>query len=146
MAQRPASRDGHDDSGTPHRRVGPRTAETWWAVPVQGCAAALMVAAPAVGVPWALLIVIASSWMLLAAGRFVRARSGLTTTRPSGPRSVALLIALIVVLVAAVGGSVALVLQEHQQWVVPLALTVGVIVSLGAVVYDRVDDAERRRP
>lgn len=121
------------------------TAETWWAAPAQGFGTALLVVGPAAGLQWAWLLFVASTWVFIGVEVFFRSRSGLTITRPAGPRGLAVLIVFIFVLVGSLGISVALAIIGLRGWIFLVAAIAGVATMLGVIVYDRVYAAEVRR-
>ncbi|GMA29474.1 hypothetical protein [Arenivirga flava] len=132
--------------GEDRRRIGERmTAETWWAAPAQGFGSALLVAAPVAGLQWAWVPFIAGAVVFTAVEALFRRRSGVAIGRPAGPLGVLLLVAIGLLHVAAVGGTVVLSVLELHGWAVALAALTGVVMALGVVGYDRVFAQEVRR-
>ncbi|MBG6189086.1 hypothetical protein IWX64_000006 [Arthrobacter sp. CAN_A212] len=120
------------------------TAETRWAAPAQGLAAALLIAAPAAGVPGVFFVLALSTGLFLAVELVFRKRSGLSISRPAGPRGMALLVLLIALLCGLNVLSWILWALDLLAWIPLSALAGGLIVALGVVGYDRAYAAEVR--
>lgn len=141
-----SARDALDAIGADRERVGQRmTAETWWAAPTQGFGTALLVAAPAVGIPWAALLFAASASVFICVEVLFRKRSGLSINRPAGPAGVALLVVLGVLLIGALGTSMVLAIAELHGWSLTVAAAAGVVTALGVAGYDSLYANEVRR-
>lgn len=141
-----AARDALAAIGDDRERIGRlMTAETWWAAPAQGLGTAVLVAAPAAGLFWAIMIMAASTWIFLGIERLFRKRTGLSISRPAGPRGLVLVIGLGVLIVVGVGVSVALSLLGLQGWIFAVAAVAGILTALGVAAYDRIYAAEVRR-
>jgi hypothetical protein len=128
------------------RRLGDRmTAETYWAAPAQGLAAALLIVAPAAGIPGLFLLLAASLALFIGVEWFFRRRSGLSISRPAGPRGMALLVVLGVLLGVFSALSYGLWAFDLVAWIVPVALLGGVLMAFGVISYDRIFANEVRR-
>jgi len=128
------------------RKLGDRmTAETHWAAPAQGLAAALLIGAPAAGIPGVFLVLAASLALFIGIEWAFRRRSGLTISRPAGPRGMALLVALAVLLSGLSLLSFALWAFDLVAWIAPVALVGGLLMALGVRTYDRTYSNEVRR-
>ncbi|CAO1654010.1 DUF2568 domain-containing protein [Salinibacterium sp. NYA9b] len=123
---------------TDRRRLGVRmTAETPWAAPAQGLAAALFLGAPVVGLPGVFFAVAASIGIMVGVELIFRKRSGLSISLPAGPRGIALLILLGVLIGGLSVLSFALWVLGMVAWIVPLALFGGLLTTVCVVGYDR---------
>ena len=141
-----SARDVIDAIGNDRGRVGDRmSAETWWAAPAQGFAAALLVAGPSMGLQWAWLLFLASVLVSVGVEVFFRKRSGLSISRPAGPRGRALLIGLIFLHLVSLGVSVMLAVMGLHGWILVAGAIAGIYTALGVVAYDRIYAAEVRR-
>lgn len=141
-----SARDALDAIGNDRGRVGDRmSAETWWAAPAQGFAAALLVAGPSAGLQWAWLLFLASMMVSVGVEVFFRKRSGLSISRPAGPRGRALLIGLIFLHLVSLGVSVMFAVMGLRGWILVAAAVAGIYTALGVVAYDRIYAAEVRR-
>ncbi|WP_017595814.1 hypothetical protein [Nocardiopsis potens] len=119
-----------------------RIASPWWYHPVLAAIMAAFVASPAAPVP--ALFITGGSVGLIFLVQAQEQRSGLSVTRPAGPRSRAVLFGYGAVAVALVFVSFALVNLDLRAWV---AATAGLAFALmlgGGLVYDRVYGAELR--
>ncbi|MGZ0711335.1 hypothetical protein ACWPKO_23710 (plasmid) [Coraliomargarita sp. W4R53] len=141
-----STRDALSAVATDRRRLGERmTAETRWAAPAQGLAAALLIGAPAFGIPGVFFAFAASCWFLLGVEWLFRKRSGLSISRPAGPRGITLLVLLVVLLCGFSVLSLALWALGLIAWITPLALVGGLLMTLGVVSYDHAYALEVRR-
>ncbi len=141
-----SARDALDVIGNDRGRVGDRmSAETWWGAPAQGFAAALLVVGPAAGFQWAWLFFLASTLVSVGVEVFFRRRSGLSISRPAGPRGRALLIGIVFLHVVSLGASVMLAVMGLRGWILVAAAIAGIYTALGVMAYDRIYAAEVRR-
>jgi hypothetical protein len=140
------ARDALSAVDTDRRRLGDRmTAETYWAAPAQGLAAALLIGAPAAGMPGIFFVFAASMALFIGVEWFFRRRSGLSIGRPAGPVGMTLVVLLGLLLGIFSALSYGLWAFNLVEWVVPLALLGGVLMAFGVVSYDRVFANEVRR-
>jgi uncharacterized membrane protein HdeD (DUF308 family) len=131
---------------TDRQRLGDRmTAETHWAAPAQGLAAALLIGAPAAGIPGVFFVIAASMALFIGVEWVFRRRSGLSISRPAGPRGMALLVLLGVLLGVLSALSYGLWVFDLVAWIAPVALLGGVLMAFGVVSYDRMFADEVRR-
>lgn len=117
-----------------------------WAVPAQALCVAVLVGSPLAGVGWMSVWAAVAVLGLLGVERAVRRSTGLSVTRPAGPRGIAVLIVLgvlslalyVVALLAGLGG-------EDPLIVGAAAAGAFVVTLIGGLLYDRVYVAEVRR-
>lgn len=127
------------------RLLGERmTAETRWAAPTQGLAAALLIAAPAAGIPAMFFVLAASMGLFLAVEVVFRRRSGLQINRPAGPRGMALLVLITTLLCGLSVLSWILWALGHVAWILLPALVGGLVMTFAVAGYDRTYAAEVR--
>lgn len=140
------ARDAIKAMETDRHRLGERmTAETRWAAPAQGLAAALLIGAPAAGIPAMFFVFAASMGLFLGAELVFRKRSGLSINRPAGPRGMALLVLLTALLCGLSVLALVLWALDLVAWIALPALVGGLVVTLGVVSYDRTYAGEVRR-
>lgn len=140
------ARDALSAVETDRERLGDRmTAETHWAAPAQGLAAAVLIGAPAAGIPGVFVVLAASIALFIVIEWAFRRRSGLTISRPAGPRGMALLVVLTVLLSGLTMLSSALWAFDLVAWIAPVALGGGLLMALGVRAYDRTYSVEVRR-
>ena len=122
------------------------TAETWWAAPAQALAVAAVVAAPAAGVAGPMSVVAALATIaLVGIEHHFRKRTGISTNRPAGPASLAVLITLCTMIVAAFAISLVLATIGERSWIIA-STSVGFLVMLvGVVIYDSAYARDLRR-
>lgn len=127
------------DSITADRRdIGARfTKETRWAAPAQGAGVALLVAAPAPGLPWMAVLSLAGVIVLLVVEIQFRKRTGLTISRPAGPLGWTLAILAVVVMAGGVVASTTLSLVGPSQWIPAVVAAAFVLTTLIVILYDR---------
>jgi hypothetical protein len=131
---------------TDRRRLGDRmTAETYWAAPAQGIAAALLIGAPAAGMPGIFFVFAASMAVFIGVEWFFRRRSGLSIGRPAGPLGMTLVLLLGLLLGVFSALSYGLWAFDLVAWIAPVALLGGVLMAFGVVSYDRIFANEVRR-
>ncbi|WP_420112096.1 hypothetical protein [Pseudactinotalea sp.] len=127
-----------DSITTDRSDIGARfTKETWWAAPGQGAGVALLVAAPAPGLPWMAVLSLAGVIVLLVVEIQFRKRTGLTISRPAGPLGWTLAILAVVVMAGGVVASTTLSLAGPTQWIPALVAAAFVLTALIVVLYDR---------
>jgi hypothetical protein len=140
------ARDALTAVDTDRQRLGDRmTAETHWAAPAQGVAAALLIGAPAAGIPGVFFVIAASMALFIGVEWVFRRRSGLSIGRPAGPLGMTLVVLLGLLLGVFSALSYGLWAFDLVEWIVPLALLGGVLMAFGVVTYDRTFANEVRR-
>ena len=140
------ARDALSAVETDRQRLGDRmTAETHWAAPAQGLATAVLVGAPAAGMPGVFVVLAASIALFVVIEWAFRRRSGLSISRPAGRRGMALLVLLAVLVSGLSMLSSALWAFDLAAWIVPVALVGGLLMALGVRAYDRTYSDEVRR-
>ena len=140
------ARDALDALASDREDIASRfTEQTRWAAPAQGAGVAVLIAAPAAGLPWMAVLSTVAIAILVGVERRFRARTGLSISRPAGPLGMVLLVATILVMVAGVAVSLVLSLAGEPRWVV-LVVALGFVLTTSIVVaYDRVYAREVRR-
>ena len=129
-----------------HRLAARFTAETWWVAPAQALAVAAVIAAPAAGIPGPMSVVTAIATIaLVSIEHHFRKRTGISTNRPAGPASLAVLIVLCTLIVTAFALSLVLATIGEHSWIIA-STTAGFTVTLvGVVIYDRAYARDLRR-
>ena len=129
------------------------TAETWWCAPAQALAVAALIASPAAGLGFPMAVISALATIaLLGITRLFQRRSGISTNRPAGPLSLAVLIVLGVCIAALVVVAIVAEFVDALAWAdgsrvwILVATAVGFLVALGGVVaYDHAYATDLRR-
>ena len=129
------------------RRLAARfTAETWWAAPAQALAVAAVVASPAAGVAGPMSVVTALATIaLVGIDHAFRKRTGISTNRPAGPVSLAVLIALCALIVAAFVTSLALAMIGEHSWIIASTSAGFILMLVGVAIYDKAYARDLRR-
>lgn len=118
--------------------IGARfTNETRWAAPAQGAGVALLVAAPAAGLPWMAALTLAAVIVLMVVEQQFRTRTGMTITRPAGPVGWVLAVLAVVVMAGCMAASTALTLTGSPAWIPAVVAASFVLTTLIVVLYDR---------
>ncbi|MGO4104717.1 hypothetical protein AB4Y63_12245 [Leifsonia sp. YAF41] len=141
------AREALDTIAVDRRRLAVRfTAETWWAAPAQALAVAAVVAAPAAGVAGPMSVVAALATIALVGieHRF-RKRTGISTNRPAGPASLAVLIVLCTMIVAAFIISLVLATMGERSWIIASTSAGFIVMLVGVAIYDRAYARDLRR-
>ncbi|MBX0301245.1 hypothetical protein K2F54_14820 [Cryobacterium sp. 1639] len=140
------ARDSLSAVETDRERLGDRmTAETHWAAPAQGLAAAVLIGAPAAGIPGVFVVLAVGIMLFVGIEWAFRRRSGLSISRPAGPRGMALLVLLTVLLSGLGMVSFALWVFDMAAWILPVAVVGGLLMALGVRAYDHTYSDEVRR-
>lgn len=129
------------------RRLAARfTAETWWAAPAQALAVAAVVASPAAGVAGPMSVVAALATIaLVGIDHAFSKRTGISTNRPAGPVSLAVLIALCALIVAAFVTSLALAMIGERSWIIASTSAGFILMLVGVAIYDQAYARDLRR-
>lgn len=115
-----------------------------WYYPVLSVAAALVVAAPALlnAGGWNLVVLAVSLAISVSLIFIYQKFTGVTSTKPYGPRGWRVLIVMMVLLLACMGLSGTLGVTGQWPWVfVPMAAAI-IVFCVGGPIYDRVSIAE----
>lgn len=132
------------------RRLAARfTAETWWAAPAQALAVAAVVASPAAGVAGPMSVVAALATIALVGivgiDHAFSKRTGISINRPAGPVSLAVLIALCALIVAAFVTSLALAMIGERSWIIASTSAGFILMLVGVAIYDQAYARDLRR-
>lgn len=141
------ARDALDGLGADRERLAERySRQPAWAVPAQALAVAVLVASPALGFPWMSVLAAGAVFGLYGVERAVRRATGLSVTRPAGPRGLAVLIVLGVLSLGLYGATLVIgVGGGDLRFVGAAALAAFVLTLAGGLLYDRVYLREVRR-
>ena len=121
------------------QRLGRRLeAQTWWTAPAQAIAIAVVIASPAAGIAFGMMMVSAIATMVLVGiDRLVRKRMQLVTLPgPTGPMSLTILIILCVAIVGAFALSIYFEFNNLHAGIVVTAVAGFVVTLIGSVLYD----------
>ncbi|TFD07006.1 hypothetical protein [Cryobacterium sp. TMT1-66-1] len=129
------------------RRLAARfTAETWWAAPAQALAVAAVVASPAAGVAGPMSVVATLATIaLVGIDLAFSKRTGISINRPAGPVSLAVLIALCALIVAAFVTSLALAMIGERSWIIASTSAGFILMLVGVAIYDQAYARDLRR-
>jgi len=141
-----SARDALDAIGADRERLADGVAaQSRWTVPAQALAVAAMVASPAAGVGFASVITAAAVIGLFAVNAAVRKRTGVSVTRPAGPRGTAIAIGLGAVMITLYTLSMVLFFSGNGGGIALTTVSAFVLMLLGGLLYDRVYAQEVRR-
>ncbi|MFW5415746.1 hypothetical protein J0910_03875 [Nocardiopsis sp. CNT-189] len=119
-----------------------RIASPWWYHPALAAVMAAFAVSPATSAPG--VLVVGGSVALIFLVQAQEKGSGLSVTRPAGPRSLAVLLAYGAVAIALVVASLVLAAAGERPWIAATAGLAFASMLGGGLVYDRVYRAELR--
>lgn len=105
-----------------------------------------MIAAPAVGVAGLMSVVTGlAALALFGIEHQFRKRTGISTNRPAGPASLAVLMVLCTTIAAAFVASLVLASNGELSWIIALASAEFIVMLVGVAIYDRSYARDLRR-
>ncbi|WP_104192442.1 hypothetical protein [Cryobacterium sp. Y82] len=124
---------------TDRQRLGRRLqAQTWWTAPAQAIAIAAVIASPAAGIAFGMMMVSAIATLaLVGIDHLVRKRMQLVTLPgPTGPMSLTILIIVCVAIIGAFALSIYFEINNLHAEIVVTAVAGFVAALIGSVLYD----------
>ena len=133
---------------TDRRRLGRRLkSQTWWTAPAQALAIAALIASPAAGVAFGMMMVSAGACLtLFGMDHLVRKQMRLVKIPgPAGPLSLMILIVLSVVMLGAFVLSIVFEVTDQRAWIVLTTAVVFVVALVSSALYDLANARELLR-